>query len=241
VIRVGVLGAKGRMGTAVCAAVAAAEDLELVARVDAGESRDALAAAQVAVDFTSPDAVLDNLRWCASAGVHAVVGTSGWNEQRLGEIRRWVKENAGWGVVIVPNFALGAVLMMRFAEAAARFYDSVEVIEGHHPGKLDAPSGTARTTAERIAAARTGAGPDATVTALAGARGADVAGVPVHSVRLAGLLAHHEVLFGAPGETLSIRHDSTDRASFMPGVLLAVRAVADRPGLTLGLDPLLEV
>lgn len=228
------------MGATVCAAVSAAADLALVAQVEAGEPRDDLRSAEVAVDFTTPAAVLENVRWCAEAGVHVVVGTSGWDRERLDEVAALAAAHPRWGVVIAPNFGLGAVLMMRFAEQAARYFDSVEIIELHHPGKLDAPSGTASRTAELIAAARRGAAPDATVSALPGARGASVFGVPVHSVRVLGLVAHQEVLFGGPGELLSLRHDSLDRSSFMPGVLLAVRAVVARPGLTYGLEHLLD-
>jgi 4-hydroxy-tetrahydrodipicolinate reductase len=245
-IRVGVLGARGRMGTEVCRAVDGAADLELVAVVDAGEELSAVsgAGARVVVDFTTPDVVMDNLRWCVDAGVSAVVGTSGFTAERIERVRGWLADKPGVGVVIAPNFAVGAVLMMAFAERAARFFDSVEIVELHHANKVDAPSGTATNTAERIAAARAAAGrgpsPDATTTALDGARGADVAGVRVHSVRAAGLVAHQEVLLGTPGETLTIRHDSYDRQSFMPGVLLAVRHAAAHAGLTVGLESLLD-
>lgn len=242
-LKVAVFGAAGRMGSEVCRAVEAAEDLELVARVEEGEQPDAAAAAEVAVDFTRPDAVMANLAWCVANGVHVVVGTSGFDEARLDEVRRRLAGHPGVGVLVAPNFGIGAVLMMRFAEQAARFFDSVEIVELHHPGKVDAPSGTARHTAELVARAREAAGlapaPDATTTALDGARGAAVEGVPVHAVRLRGLTAHQEVLFGTAGETLTIRHDSFDRASFMPGVLLGVRRVPALPGLTVGLDALI--
>ncbi|MFL6076716.1 MAG: 4-hydroxy-tetrahydrodipicolinate reductase [Mycobacteriales bacterium] len=244
-VRVGVLGARGRMGTEVCKAVQATDDLELVAMVDAGDWLFSLsdAAAQVAVDFTSPDVVMDNIRWCLDQGIHMVVGTSGFDTSKLDTVRGWLAEKPGVGVVIAPNFAIGAVLMMQFAQQAAKYYDSVEIVELHHPGKVDAPSGTARHTAELVAEARRSAGrgpnPDATTSALDGARGAAVAGIPVHAVRLQGMVAHQEVLFGTIGEMLTLRHDSLDRASFMPGVLLAVREVAGRPGLTLGLEHLL--
>ncbi|GAB3091373.1 4-hydroxy-tetrahydrodipicolinate reductase [Micromonospora schwarzwaldensis] len=242
--RVGVLGARGRMGLEVCKAVDAAADLELVAAVDQGDDLAAVADAGVVVDFTTPDAVMDNLRWCVERGIHAVVGTTGFTEQRLAQVRDWLAARPGVGVVIAPNFGIGAVLMMQFAARAARHFESVEIVEQHHPRKLDAPSGTATHTARLIAAARAEAGlgpaPDATRDEVAGARGADIDGVRVHAVRATGLVAHQEVLFGTTGETLTIRHDSYDRASFMPGVLLAVREVGRRPGLTVGLDALLD-
>ncbi|MDG4792465.1 4-hydroxy-tetrahydrodipicolinate reductase [Micromonospora sp. WMMD1082] len=245
-IRVGVLGARGRMGAEVCRAVDGAADTEVVAAVDQGDALTDVAAAgaQVVVDFTTPDVVMDNLRWCIDQGIHAVVGTTGFTGQRLEQVRGWLAGRPDVGVVIAPNFGLGAVLMMQFATRAARYFESVEIVEQHHPRKLDAPSGTATHTARLIAAARAEAGlgpaPDATRDEVAGARGADIDGVRVHAVRASGLVAHQEVLFGATGETLTIRHDSYDRVSFMPGVLLAVRAVRDRPGLTLGLDALLD-
>jgi 4-hydroxy-tetrahydrodipicolinate reductase len=244
-MRVAVLGAGGRMGAEACRAIEAADGLELVARVGSADPLSLLTdnGAGVAVDLTRPDAVMDNLRFCIDNRIHAVVGTSGFDDERLGALRDQLATAPGVGVLVVPNFAVGAVLMMRFAEQAARFFESVEIVELHHPDKADAPSGTARRTAEVVAAARREAGlgpmPDATSAALDGARGADVDGVPVHSVRARGLVAHQEVLLGTPGETLTIRHDSYDRASFMPGVLLAVRGVADRPGLTVGLESLL--
>jgi 4-hydroxy-tetrahydrodipicolinate reductase len=238
--RVGVLGARGRMGAEVCRAVEAADDLELAARVDDGDALDPLRDVDVVVDFTTPDVVMANLRWCIEAGRHAVVGTTGFDAARLDTVRGWLAGSPAVGVVIAPNFGIGAVLMMRFAAQAAPHFDSVEIVELHHPNKVDAPSGTARRTAELVAAARDGRpSPDATTESLDGARGADVDGVRVHAVRLAGLVAHQEVLLGGHGETLTIRHDSLSRESFMPGVLLAVRAVAQRPGLTLGIDDLL--
>jgi 4-hydroxy-tetrahydrodipicolinate reductase len=245
-MRVGVIGAKGRMGAETVRAVRAAEDLDLVAELGSGDSLDRLAeaGAEVAVEFTRPDAAPRNIQWCLEHGLHVVTGTSGFTPERLDTVRGWLAGKPGLGVAVVPNFALGAVLMMRFAASAARYFESVEIVELHHPNKADAPSGTARLTAERVAAARKEAGlgplPDATVDEVAGARGASIAGIPVHSVRARGLVAHQEVLFGAAGETLTIRHDSFDRASFMPGVLLSVRKITGLPGLTVGLDPLLD-
>lgn len=245
-IEVGVVGAAGRMGSAVVRAVDESDDLHLAAVVDIGDSLDRLQAAgvRVAVDFTTPDAVMGTLRHCVAHGIHVVVGTTGFTEERLAEVRDLLSAHPDVGVVIAPNFALGAVLLMRFAREAAPYFESVEVIELHHPDKLDAPSGTATHTAEVIAAARRAAGvgpsPDATSQAREGARGADVGGVRVHAVRVRGHVAHEEVLLGNPGEVLTLRHDSLDRESFMPGVLLAVRAVASRPGLTIGLEDLLD-
>lgn len=246
-IRVGVLGARGKVGQAICAAVEEAADLALVASVDQGDELSTFvdAHAQVVVDFTHPDVVMNNLKFLVDSGIHAVVGTTGFDEQRLDSVRSWLTSAPETGVLIAPNFAIGAVLTMRFAEQAARFFDSVEVIELHHPNKADAPSGTAYRTAELIAKAREKAGvaksPDATTTEFDGARGAEVDGVRVHSIRLAGLVAHQEVLLGTQGETLTIRHDSLDRTSFAPGVLLGVREIGTRPGLTVGLDPLLDL
>jgi 4-hydroxy-tetrahydrodipicolinate reductase len=243
-VRVGVLGARGRMGREVVRVVTEAKDLEAGAEVDQGDSLDPLLGCDVVVDFTHPGVVMENLRWCVQHGLDAVVGTSGFGEDRLDEVQGWLTEHKDARVLIVPNFSIGAILMMRFAAQAARFFDSAEVIELHHAAKADAPSGTALRTASLIAAARAkhglGAPPDATASALPGARGATVDDVHVHSVRVAGLVAHQEVLFGGNGETLTIRHDSLDRASFMPGVLLAVRSVASLPaGLTVGLEGLL--
>jgi 4-hydroxy-tetrahydrodipicolinate reductase len=245
-LRVGVLGAAGRMGSEVVRAVEGAADLTLAGTADVGDDRAALREADVVVDFTSPDVVLDNVRWCIDAGVHAVVGTTGWTPDRLETVRGWLADKPDLGVLIAPNFGIGAVLMMRFAATAARYFESVEIIELHHANKIDAPSGTARRTAEMIAEARTSAGldaagPDATTQSLEGARGTRVDDIPVHSIRLSGLVAHQEVLLGGSGETLTLRHDSLDRASFMPGVLLAVRGVVDRPGLTVGIEPLLDL
>jgi 4-hydroxy-tetrahydrodipicolinate reductase len=243
-IRVGVLGAKGRMGAQVCGVVGDTPDLELAAQVDVGDALERLEGCDAVVDFTHPGVVMDNLRWCVEHSLTTVVGTSGFDQERLAEIQAWLADRPAGRVLIVPNFSIGAVLMMRFAAQAARFFESAEVIELHHAGKADAPSGTAGRTASLIAGARSEAGmgpvPDATATAAAGARGTEVGGVHVHSVRLAGLVAHQEVLFGGHGEVLTIRHDSLDRASFMPGVLAAVRGVGSLPaGLTVGLDSLL--
>lgn len=241
------LGARGKVGSAVCAAVRGAEGLELVAQVDAGDSLDVLAEQRVeaVVDFTHPDVVMGNLERCVAEGVHAVVGTTGFDEERLTTLRGWLEDSPGTGVLIAPNFSIGAVLMMRFAALAAPHYESVEIVELHHPDKADAPSGTARRTAELVAAARREAGlgpaPDATSTALDGARGADVDGVPVHALRVRGLVAHQEVVLGGVGETLTIRHDSLDRASFTPGVLASLRVIGSRPGLTVGLEHLLDL
>lgn len=242
--RVGVLGARGRMGAEVCKAVAATDDMKLVCAIDMGDPVYTLAAegARIVVDFTNPESVMTNLEWCIKNGVHAVVGTTGFTDERLEQVRTWCSEQPDVGVLIAPNFGIGAILMMRFAAEAARFFESTEIVELHHPNKADAPSGTARRTAEMIAAARQRAGlapqPDATNddASIAGARGADVEGIPVHAVRLRGLIAHQEVLFGHEGEVFSIRHDSMDRASFMPGVLEGIRGVEKHPGLTVGLD-----
>ena len=239
-IRVGVVGAAGRMGSTVCAAVDAADDMEVLATVDLGDSLELVDDCDVVVDFTAPDVVMQTLRHCIPAGVHVVVGTSGFDSTRLTEVEGLLTGHPEVGVLVAPNFSIGAVLMMRFAATAAPFFESVEVIEMHHPDKVDAPSGTAVRTAEMISQARQGRrSPDATTTALDGARGAGVDDVTVHSVRLRGLVAHQEVLLGGVGETLTIRHDSLDRASFMPGVLLGVREVGQHPGLTVGLDAFL--
>ena len=256
-IRVGVLGAGGRMGRTVCRAVADAADLELVAGVDPfheGETVedvvvaatiDALAGAgaEVAVDFTAAAAARENLRWCAANGVHAVVGTTGLTADDFEELGQLFGRNGGPNAVVAPNFAIGAVLMMRLAELAAPWFESAEIIELHHDQKVDAPSGTAMLTARRLAEASSEWGDDPTKSeVLEGARGGlGPAGIRVHSVRLRGLVAHQEVLFGTTGQSLTIRHDSYDRTSFMPGVLLAVRQVASRPGLVVGLDALLDL
>ncbi len=237
---VAVIGAGGRMGATVCRAVEEADDLELVGRFDVGDDLGDLGGADVVVEFSVPDASPANVAHCVERGVHVVVGTTGWSAERLATLRDQAAEHPEVGVLIAPNFALGAVLMMAFAAKAARFYESVEVVELHHPDKVDAPSGTAARTADLIGTAREDAGlapvPDATTSDPDGARGARVHGIPVHSVRLRGLVAHQEVLLGNAGEMLTIRHDSFDRVSFMPGVLAGVRAVADHPGVTVGLE-----
>jgi 4-hydroxy-tetrahydrodipicolinate reductase len=248
VIRVGVVGAAGRMGREVARAVAVDPDLELAAAVDpshAGQvvegmtiadTLEALPAAgvEVAVEFTRPAAGPANISWCVAHGIHVVTGTTGFDPEPT-----WA-EQRDVGVFIAPNFAIGAVLMQRFAEQAVRHLPDAEIIELHHQDKPDSPSGTAMTTARRMAAARGQAVPSQGVEErVPGARGGDVEGIHVHSVRLPGLVAHQEVIFGGQGQTLTIRHDSTDWTSFMPGVVMAVKAVASRPGLTVGLDALL--
>ncbi len=244
-MKVGVLGARGKVGAEVCSAVEAAEDMELVAAVDADDSIEELVSsgAQAVVDFTHPDVVMDNLEFCIDHGIHAVVGTTGFDDTRIDQLRSWLEGAPETGVLVAPNFSIGAVLMMRFAAEAAPFYESVEIVELHHPDKADAPSGTATRTARLVAAARREAGlgpvPDATSSGLEGARGADVEGIHVHGLRVRGLVAHQEVILGGVGETLTIRHDSMDRVSFTPGVLLGLRQIASRPGLTVGLEELL--
>ncbi|MEU7699525.1 4-hydroxy-tetrahydrodipicolinate reductase [Streptomyces sp. NPDC039028] len=246
-LRVAVLGARGRIGSEAVKAVEAAEDMELVAALGRGDKLERLveADAQVVVELTTPASVMENLDFCVRHGMHAVVGTTGWTEERLAQLRTWLAASPETGVLIAPNFSIGAVLTMRFAQIAAPYFESVEVVELHHPHKVDAPSGTATRTAQLIAAARAEAGlgaqPDATATALDGARGADVDGVRVHAVRLAGLLAHQEVLLGGEGETLTVRHDSLHHSSFMPGILLGARRVTTAPGLTFGLENFLDL
>ncbi|MEU9705733.1 4-hydroxy-tetrahydrodipicolinate reductase [Streptomyces sp. NPDC047981] len=246
-LRVAVLGAKGRIGSEAVRAVEAAEDMELVAALGRGDKLETLAdaGAQVVVELTTPASVMENLDYCVRHGMHAVVGTTGWNEERLAQLNTWLAASPETGVLIAPNFSIGAVLTMKFAQIAAPYFESVEVVELHHPHKVDAPSGTATRTAQLIAAARREAGlgaqPDATETALAGARGADVDGVRVHAVRLAGLLAHQEVLLGGEGEILTVRHDSLHHSSFMPGILLGARRVVTTPGLTFGLEHFLDL
>lgn len=246
-LRVAVLGARGRIGSEAAKAVEAADDMELVAALGRGDKLETLvdAGAQVAVELTTPDSVMGNLDFLVGHGIHAVVGTTGWTEDRLARLNTWLAGSPETGVLIAPNFSIGAVLTMKFAAQAARYFESVEVVELHHPNKVDAPSGTATRTAQLIAAARAEAGlgaqPDATATALDGARGADVDGVPVHAIRLRGLLAHQEVLLGGEGETLTLRHDSLHHRSFMPGILLGARRVTQTPGLTFGLEHFLDL
>jgi len=246
-IKVAVIGAKGRMGSTTVAAISAANDLELVAAIDLGDSLETLVknGAEVVVDFTNPDAVMANLEFAIKNGIHLVVGTTGFDAQRLGKLESWLASAPKVGALIAPNFGLGAVLMMQFAATAAKYFESAEIVELHHPEKADAPSGTAVRTAELMTEARRRANrpamPDKTSKSLTGARGATVGDIPVHSLRLRGLVAHQEVLLGDQGETLSIRHDSMDRSGFMPGVLLAVREVGKRPGLTVGLEHYLSL
>ena len=246
-INVAVLGAKGRMGAETVKAISASTDLQLVAEIDLGDSLEQLTTrgAQVVVDFTHPDAVMKNLEFAINNGIHVVVGTTGFDDAKLNLVKSWLEKNPKVGAVIAPNFGLGAVLMMQFAAKAARYFESVEIVELHHPDKADAPSGTASRTADLITQARKSASrpamPDKTSSGLQGARGAKVGDVPIHSVRLRGLVAHQEVLLGDQGETLSIRHDSIDRTGFMPGVLLAVREVVKKPGLTFGLEHLMDL
>ena len=241
-INVSVLGAKGRMGAEVVKAVEAEAGISLIASLDIGDSLEQLigSGTQVVVDFTTPDAVMGNLEFLINNRFNVVVGTTGFDDIKLAIVSGWLKENPSVGVLIAPNFAIGAVLMMEFAAKAARYFESAEIIELHHPDKVDAPSGTATRTAQLMSQARNAAGlaamPDATTSALDGARGSKVGDVPIHSVRARGLVAHQEVIFGGLGETLTIRHDSIDRAGFMPGVLLGIRSVITRPGLTHGLD-----
>ena len=246
-IKVAVLGAKGRMGSESIKAISECKDLELVASLDLGDSLDKLVSsgAQVVVDFTHPDSVMGNLEFAIKNGISVVVGTTGFDEKKLNQIKSWLEANPKVGALIAPNFGLGAVLMMQFAAQAAKYFESVEIVELHHPAKADAPSGTAARTAELITAARKSvnkaAMPDATTSEIDGARGAKIGDVQIHSVRLRGLVAHQEVILGDVGETLSIRHDSIDRTGFMPGVLLAIREVGSHPGLTFGLENYMEL
>jgi 4-hydroxy-tetrahydrodipicolinate reductase len=246
-IKVAVLGAKGRMGSEAVKAISAAKDLELVAQLDLGDLLDNLikSGTETVVDFTHPDSVMGNLEFAIKNGINVVVGTTGFDAKKLNEIKNWLESKPKVGALIAPNFGLGAVLMMEFAAKASKYFESVEIIELHHPAKADAPSGTAARTAELITEARKSvnkaAMPDATSSSLAGARGAKVGEVPIHSVRLRGLVAHQEVILGDPGETLTIRHDSIDRTGFMPGVLLGIRKVGQNPGLTYGLEHFMDL
>ena len=241
-IRVGVLGARGRMGAEVVKAVTNSSDLELVAQLDLGDSLDQLVSnkAEVVVDFTTPDSVMKNLEFLIKNEIHAVIGTTGFDQARIDSLTKELAQHPKVGVLIAPNFAIGAVLMMKFAAKAARYFESAEIVEMHHPAKVDAPSGTAARTAELMTEARKESAmkpmPYATKQSLDGARGSKVGDISIHSIRAQGLVAHQEVLFGGVGETLTIRHDSIDRAGFMPGVLLGIRSVVKNPGLTHGLD-----
>ncbi|MFE4359615.1 MULTISPECIES: 4-hydroxy-tetrahydrodipicolinate reductase [Streptomycetaceae] len=246
-LRVAVIGARGRIGSEAVKAVEAAPDLELVATLGRGSDLEELteAGAQAVVELTHPDSVMGNLDFCLHHGIHVVTGTTGWTDERLATVRGWLDEAPELGLLIAPNFSIGAILGMKFSQIAARYFESVEVVELHHDRKADAPSGTATRTAQLIAAARAEAGrppqQDPTTHSLPGARGADVDGVPVHAVRLRGLLAHQQVMFGDTGETLTIRHDSLHHSSFMPGILLGVRKVVGTPGLTFGLEHFLDL
>ncbi len=246
-IKVAVLGSKGRMGAECIKAIAGQSDLELVAQIDLGDDIHQLVSsqAQVIVDFTHPDSVMGNLDFAINNGINVVVGTTGFDDQKLAQVKTWLANNPTVGALIAPNFGLGAVLMMQFAAQASKYFESVEIVELHHPNKADAPSGTATRTAEMITQARTSVAkepmPDATTSALDGARGALVGDVRIHSVRLRGLVAHQEVILGDTGETLSIRHDSIDRSGFMPGVLLGIRSVVSTPGLTFGLENFMDL
>jgi 4-hydroxy-tetrahydrodipicolinate reductase len=230
------------MGAEVVKAVTNSSDLEIVAQLDLGDSLEQLMTnkVQVVVDFTTPDSVMKNLDFLISNEIHAVVGTTGFDQGRIDSINSQLAKHPKVGVLIAPNFAIGAVLMMEFAAKAARYFESAEIVEMHHPAKVDAPSGTAARTAELMTEARKESAmkpmPDATKQSLDGARGSKVGDIPIHSIRAQGLVAHQEVLFGGVGETLIIRHDSLDRAGFMPGVLLGIRSVVKNPGLTHGLD-----
>lgn len=243
--KVGVLGAQGRVGTAIVAAVEDDENLTLAAALDSGDDLQTLVdnGVEVVVDFTVPDAVMGNVEFCVNNGIHCVVGTTGWTEQKYGQVREWLKASPQTGVLVAPNFAISAVLTMKFAEMAAPFFESAEVIELHHPNKKDAPSGTAVHTAEGIARSRRNAGlgtqPDATEQSLEGARGANVDGIPVHAVRMTGMVAHEQVIFGTRGQSLTIKQDSYDRDSFVPGVLIGVEKITAHPGLTIGLESFL--
>ena len=245
-IKVAVLGSKGRMGAEVVKAVNSASDLELVASIDQNDDFNIVknSGAQVAVDFTTPDVVMKNIELLISAGISPVVGTTGFSDERINSVKKMLDTKSGVSARLVPNFSIGAILMMRFAKVATKFYDSAEIIEYHHPHKIDAPSGTAIRTAQIIAEERQlnnlSKNPDATASEIPGARGSNIEGIPVHAVRMQGLVAHQEVVFGSLGETLTIRHDSFDRESFMPGVLLAIRNISKKPGLTIGIDDLIS-
>jgi 4-hydroxy-tetrahydrodipicolinate reductase len=243
-MKVAVIGSRGRMGAEVCRAVEAAEDLELVAAVDAGDDRCGVETADVVVEFTVPDAAMGNIEWCIDHGLDVVVGTTGFDDAKIAQVGRWL-EGRSSRVLIASNYSIAAILMMEFARQAAPYFESVEIIEAHHPNKVDAPSGTAATTARKIALARSAAGlgavPDATTTDPQGARGAQIDGIHVHAIRQRGLFANQEVRFGNPGEALNLVCNSFDRGSYMPGVLTAVRAIKGLAGLTLGIEALLGI
>ena len=244
-IRVGVIGANGKMGSNVVAAVQADAQCELAVAIDIDDSLEELSKERcdVVVDFTSPAVVMDNLAFCIKHGIDAVVGTSGLTPERIETLKLWAGQRANSRVLIVPNFSMGAVIMIAFAGIAAPYFESVEIVESHHPDKVDAPSGTARFTAERVAVARQGhaPNPDATDSQDMGARGTNVDGVPIHSVRLRGLVAHQEVVFGSIGETLTIKHDSLNSDSFMQGVLIAIKEIGDIDGVVVGLENVLPL
>jgi 4-hydroxy-tetrahydrodipicolinate reductase len=245
-IRIGVLGAHGRMGTQICEAAANEDGIELAATIGRSDDLAALTGAgvDVAVDFTHPDAVMDHIQWCVEHGIHCVVGTDVLPESKFDTIRGWLSDQPKVGVLIAPIFSIGAVVGLRLAESAARHFESAEIIELHHATKADAPASPVVHLARNIAKVRSEAGfgpmPDATNVSLPGARGVDIDGVRVHAVRVTGLLGHLEVILGTAGETLTIRHDQLDRKCFLPGLFLAIRSIADHPGLTLGLGAMLD-
>lgn len=241
--KVSVVGAKGRMGETTVEAIGKDSELSLHCAIDQGDGLDQLSGSDVLVDFTTPEAVMQTLEFAIKNNIHAVVGTTGWNDEKLNRIKELLKTSKS-SIRIVSNFSIGAILMMRFAEEAAKYYESAEIVEIHHPSKKDAPSGTSQSTAKIIATARAKHNlppqPDSTSTEIAGARGANVSDIKIHALRVEGAIAHQETIFGSKGELLTIRHDSFDRESFMPGVILAVKNVAKTPGLTLGINDLIN-
>lgn len=240
-MRVALLGSRGRMGVAVSEAISRSADLELTAAIDIDDTIESIGnSIDVIVDFTTPDAVMKHISYAIQSKTHIVVGTSGFTSEKISRIADEIGEEPEVGVLIVPNFSLGAILLAKLAKRAAPYFESVEIIEMHHEKKIDAPSQTARYTADEIASNRDGkVNPDATKGSTE-ARGTQVAGIPIHSIRLPGLFAHEEVIFGNPGEILTLRHDSTDRAAYMPGVLSAIRELPKHPGLHVGLDSILD-